>query len=249
MTTRKRRLLIRGLIFAALVGLIFLFSRYGPQPFGLLGPPWDELDDFADLDRREEIKEKIARYLLGLGPYSSAVFIFIQALQVIVSPIPGDITGMVAGYVYGKAFGFLLSVIGITFGSWVAFELARILGRPFTERFVKREILEKFAFVTTEMGVAVCFLLFLVPYFPKDSLCYVLGLSRMSLGTFLIVSMVGRLPGIYMQAVVGASIQSHEYAQTIVVAVISAVILFLTYLYRTRLLHWIKNSRENEPSR
>lgn len=248
MTTRNRQLLIRGLIFAALIGLIFLLSRYGPQPLGILGPPWDELDDFADLGRREEIKEKIARHLLALGPYSSAVFILLQALQVVISPIPGDITGMVAGYVYGKAFGFLLSVIGVAFGSWVAFELARILGRPFAERFVKREILEKFDFVTTDMGVTVIFLLFLFPYFPKDSLCYVLGLSRMGLGTFLIVSTVARMPGIYMQVVVGASIHNQDYLQTIVIAVISAVILFLAYLYRTQLFHWIKNSREDEPS-
>ena len=248
MTTRNRQLLIRGLIFAALVGLFFLLSRYGPQPLGLLGPPWEDLDDFADFDRREEIKEKIARRLVALGPYSTAVFILIQALQVVISPIPGDVTGMVAGYVYGKAFGFLLSVIGVAFGSWVAFELARILGRPFAERFVRREILQRFDFVTTEMGVTVCFFLFLFPYFPKDSLCYILGLSRLGLCTFLMVSTLGRMPGIYLQVIVGASIQKHEYSQTIVVAVISAVILFVTYLYRTRLFHWVKNIRENGPS-
>jgi uncharacterized membrane protein YdjX (TVP38/TMEM64 family) len=247
MTTRNRQLLIRGLIFAALAGLVLLISRHAPQPFGLLGPPWDELDGFEDLpSKREEIKEKIARRLLALGPYSSAVFILIQVVQVVISPIPGDVIGMVAGYVYGKAFGFVLSVIGVAFGSWVAFELARILGRPFTQRFVKREILEKFDFVTTEMGVAVCFLLFLIPYFPKDSLCYVLGLSRMGLGTFLIMSTIGRMPGIYMQVVVGASIQKQEYAQTIVIAVLCAAALFLTYLYRARLFHWIKNQNQGD---
>jgi uncharacterized membrane protein YdjX (TVP38/TMEM64 family) len=234
MSTKRRQILIRGAILVSFIVLIFYFSRHAPQPFHFLEflP-----DDDEEISSRQE---KLIKFLLSFGPYSSAVFVLLQSLQVVISPIPGDIAGMVGGYVYGKAFGFLLSIIGVALGSWIAFELARILGRPFTQRFVKREILEKFDFVTTEMGVTVCFLLFLLPYFPKDSLCYALGLSRMGLSTFLIVSTVGRMPGIYMQVVVGASIQNQEYAQTIAIVVIFAVILLVAYLYRHPLHQWIK---------
>jgi uncharacterized membrane protein YdjX (TVP38/TMEM64 family) len=34
--------------------------------------------------------------LRGFGPFALAVFIVIQALQVVVAPIPGDITGLLA---------------------------------------------------------------------------------------------------------------------------------------------------------
>jgi hypothetical protein len=38
MTAKQRKILIKGAIFALLIGLIFFFGRYGPQPFSVIGP-------------------------------------------------------------------------------------------------------------------------------------------------------------------------------------------------------------------
>ena len=65
----------------------------------------------------------------------------LQILQVVAAPFPGELTGVAGGYVYGETMGFVLSMVGLTIGSWVAFELASILGRPFVERFVSQEVL------------------------------------------------------------------------------------------------------------
>ena len=129
-------------------------------------------------------------------------------------------------------------------GSWVAFELATILGRPFVERFVKREVLEKFNFLTTKTGTLICFVLFLFPGFPKDYLCYVLGLSRMKLSTFLIVSIIGRLPGTYLLTMQGATIRNEEYHAFFIITVISVAILIAAYLYRNQLFDWLKLRHE-----
>lgn len=236
MTKAQQKLAIKGAILVIVVAVIFLLSRYGPQPFGVLEPLWDGLEDHSR-------KKRIARFLVSLGPYSSAVFIMLQALQVIASPIPGELFGVVGGYVYGKAFGFILSTLGLTLGSWIAFEIARGLGRPFVERFVRPEVLHKFDFVTTNAGTMVCFLLFILPGFPKDYLCYLLGLSRMSLMTFVIVSAIGRMPGTYFLTIQGASLRSQEYFTTLVFLVISALILLLAYLYRNPLFHWLKGKK------
>ena len=179
MATKQEKILIKGSIFALLVALIILFSRYGPQPFSVLGPVGENLGKFYTRRRR------LARFLDSLGPYSAAVFILLQALQVVMSPIPGELTGVVGGYVYGVTYGFLFSTLGLTLGSWVAFELASIFGRPLVERFVSGKVLDKFHFLTTNAGTIVSFLLFLIPGFPKDYLCYVLGLTGMNLSTFL----------------------------------------------------------------
>lgn len=240
MTKVQRRLVIKGTILAVLVSLIFLLSRYGPQPFGVLDPVWNDLEDIEISPPKQA---RFARFLISLGPYSSAVFIVVQALQVVVSPIPGELTGVVGGYVYGKFFGFLLSTVGLTVGSWIAYEIAHGLGMPFVEKFVRREILDKFDFVTTNTGTLVCFLLFLLPGFPKDYLCYLLGLSRMSLTTFVIVSTIGRMPGTYLLTMQGASLRSQEYFTALVFVVISAAILFLGYLYREPLFHRLKGKK------
>jgi uncharacterized membrane protein YdjX (TVP38/TMEM64 family) len=145
------------------------------------------------------------------------------------------------GYVYGEFFGLILSTVGLTLGSWIAFELASILGRPFVERFVSHEALHKFDFLTTNTGATICFLLFLIPGFPKDYLCYLLGLSRMKLGTFLLVSIVGRVPGTYLLNVQGAKFRDQEYYQVVVFSIVSAAILLAAYLYRNKIYHWIKH--------
>lgn len=234
MTDRRRQLLIRGAILASLVVLIFYFSRHAPQPFHLL-------QLFPDSEEEVSTRqERLINFLTSYGSYSSAVFILLQALQVVLSPFPGELTGVVGGYVYGKGFGFILSTLGLTLGSWIAFELARILGRPFVERWVKKETLEKFNFLKTEAGAMICFFLFLFPGFPKDVVCYLLGLTRMSLTTFLIVSTIGRLPGTYLLTVQGASLREQHYKTALVFATVSAVILLLAYIYRHSIHQWIK---------
>jgi uncharacterized membrane protein YdjX (TVP38/TMEM64 family) len=237
-TKQQKLLIIKGTIFALIVALIFLFSRYGPQPFSVLGPAGENLGKFYTRRRR------LARYLRSLGAYSSAVFILLQALQVVISPIPGELTGVVGGYVYGANFGFLFSTVGLTLGSWLAFELAAIFGRPLVEKFIAKTVLEKFHFLTTNAGVIVSFLLFLIPGFPKDYLCYILGLTGINLGTFLLVSTIGRMPGTYLLTLQGASIGSGHYQTAIVIASVSAFVVFIAYVYRVPLFQWIKDFRK-----
>jgi uncharacterized membrane protein YdjX (TVP38/TMEM64 family) len=241
MSDRRRRLAIRGLVFLALLALLFFFSRYIPRPF--IAPM---MDDFDDIEGIYSSSDNLSKFLQTLGPYSPAVFVLFQILQVIAAPFPGELTGVAGGYVYGETVGFLLSTVGLSIGSWVAFELASILGRPFVERFVTREVLEKFNFLTTNVGVAICFLLFLFPGFPKDYLCYVLGLSRMKLSTFLLVSIIGRIPGTYLLTVQGATLRNEQYHTFAIIAVASIAVLSVAYYYRNQLFEWIKQRHQRK---
>ena len=222
-----------------LVVLIFILSGYGPEPLlhvQLLG------DDLGDLERFYSSQARVGRALSTLGPYSSAIFILLQAFQVVVSPVPGEITGFVGGYLYGEAFGFSLSTIGLTLGSWLAFELARILGRPVVEKFVAGRVLEKFDFLSTHTGIVVGLLLFAFPGFPKDSLCYVLGLSRMPLSTFIVITTIGRMPGTYILSLQGASAQTQNYSLAVAIVAGAAFLLLVAYLYRKSLIAWIRSA-------
>ena len=230
-------------ILGILIFLIFLVSRYGPQPFNLTGPQWQELGDETEVySSKKEAEEipRVIRTLFGCGLYTAA-----------------GITGCNCSHTRRvDGSGWRISIrkrlrvspfaLGLTLGSWVAFELASALGRPFVERLVKKKIIERFNFVTTSAGVTTCFLLFLLPGFPKDYLCYVLGLSRMKLSTFLIISTLGRVPGTYVLTLQGASIRSHEYSMAVIVAVICVVVIFFGYVYRDSLFNWIRGTKESE---
>ena len=243
MTNQRRQLAIRGVIFAVLVVLLFFFSRYIPRPFTALAPTGDDFDDFEGI---YSSSDKLSEFLQHLGPYSPAVFVLLQVLQVVAAPFPGELTGVAGGFVYGETFGFMLSTVGLSLGSWVAFELASILGRPFVERFVRTEVLQKFNFLTSRTGTLICFVLFLVPGFPKDYLCYVLGLSRMKLSTFLIVCMVGRLPGTYLLTMQGSTIRNEEYHTFLFITVASVAIVAAAYFYRNQIFDWLKRRHDEK---
>ena len=243
MTNQRRQLAVRGLIFAVLVILLFFFSRYIPRPFSAFAPAGEDFDDFEGI---YSSSDKLSKFLQHLGPYSPAVFVLFQVLQVLAAPFPGELTGVAGGFVYGETVGFFLSTVGLSLWSWVAFELASILGRPFVERFVRAEVLQKFNFLTTRAGTLLCFVLFLFPGFPKDYLCYVLGLSRMPLGTFLLVSVIGRLPGTYLLTVQGATIRNEEYHTFLWITVASLALLAIAYLYRNQIFDWLKHRHENK---
>ncbi|MGH7846472.1 MAG: TVP38/TMEM64 family protein [Candidatus Binatia bacterium] len=243
MRGKEREIFLKATLFVLLVGLILILSHYGPQPLSDFERLWENIEDPAEFSSR---KERIKRVLVSFGTYSSGVFVLIQALQVVASPVPGELTGVLGGYIYGKFFGFFLSTIGLTFGSWLAFELARILGRPFVERFVKKDIVERFNFLTTNAGTLISFLLFLIPGFPKDYLCYILGISPMKFSTFLIACTLGRMPGTYLLTVQGASIRDERYLIAVVVLGISAIVLVIAYLYRRQIFQWIKEIRQQD---
>lgn len=236
MPPRTRMLLQRGLLLVGLIALAILLSPYGPAPL-----PGDSIlgEDGGSAGAFYESKEKIREFLLSLGPYATAAFVLLQAGQVVLSPIPGELTGIVGGYVYGAAFGFILSTLGLTLGSWLVFELARILGRPFVERVVSKKMLTRFHFLAKDSGAMVCFVLFAFPGFPKDVLCYLLGVSRMPFGVFMIVSTIGRMPGTYVLSLQGATLRNEDYVTAGVIALLCGFFLLVAYLGRGRLFNWL----------
>lgn len=73
-------------------------------------------------------KRALREYLKSFGADAPLAFVAIQALQVVVSPIPGELTGVLGGYLFGTWLGFAYSTVGLTVGSIMAFLLARWLG-------------------------------------------------------------------------------------------------------------------------
>jgi len=180
-------------------------------------------------------KEKMTDFLNSLGPLSSIGFIFLQAAQVIISPIPGEVTGLIGGFLYGKFLGIVLSTIGLTIGSWAAFILSRSFGRPFAERFVKKETMARYDYLLHHKGAFLVFLLFLIPGFPKDYLCYILGLGHLTTKEFLIISTIGRFMGTVLLTLGGNYIRHHQYYRFFLLSGIAIVFILLSMVYRDKI--------------
>jgi len=213
--TRKTLQLILVMVafFAGLAGLLYATGL---------------LDLFLDRDRLFAFIEEHRRYAV-------VIFISLQALQVLAAPLPGEVTGFVGGILFGPYWGVLFSTIGLTIGSWAAFMVARWLGRPVVERLVDREIMRRYDYVMRHKGLFLAFLLFLIPGFPKDFLCYMLGLGHMSQRSFLLVSIPGRLLGTTLLTLGGSFFRDARWGPFFIVVGVSLLIVLLAMVYRDRI--------------
>jgi uncharacterized membrane protein YdjX (TVP38/TMEM64 family) len=178
---------------------------------------------------------RLVAWIHSLGPWGFAGFILLQVIQVVAAPIPGEVTGVLGGYLYGPAVGVVLSTIGLTLGSFLAFGLSRYFGLPLTEKFVDVKTMERFDYLLHHQGAFLVFLLFLIPGFPKDYLCYILGLGHLTTLEFLAIATTGRLLGTILLTLGGTFLRNHQYYRFFLLSGAAVVIVFLTIVYRDRL--------------
>ena len=189
---------------------------------------------------------RLKRILLSYGAYSPLAYILLQIVQVIVAPIPGGAIEFLGGYLFGANAGFIYSMIGLIIGAAGAFGLARIFERVAVERFVSPQTRKKFDYLVGHEGVILSFLLFLIPGFPKDALCYILGLTPMHWGIFLVISTIGRIPGTLMACLQGAKAFDHQYKTLIILSGASALMLLAFYVYHDEIHHLIKKLKKTK---
>jgi uncharacterized membrane protein YdjX (TVP38/TMEM64 family) len=198
-------------------------------------------------------KDRIIDFIQSFHPYDEVIFILLQIVQVVAAPIPGELTGFIGGYLYGPVLGTIYSTIGLTLGSWIAFTLAHFFGMPLIEKAVKKEVIVKFDRFMEHQGILVSFFLFLIPGFPKDYLCYIMGVSRMRAGTFLIISAAGRLLGTIMLSVTGSSAREGHYLLLGCFVAVGIIIAIAAYYHHEKLMKMIndkcKPSDEHERRR
>jgi uncharacterized membrane protein YdjX (TVP38/TMEM64 family) len=194
-------------------------------------------------------RERMARFLHSLGPWSFAGFLLLQIVQVVAAPIPGEFVGFLGGYLYGPLVGIVLNTIGLTAGSIINFLLSRTFGRPAVDRFVDPRTMERFDFLLHHKGAFLVFLLFLLPGFPKDYLCYILGLGHLSLMEFIMIGASGRLLGTVMLTFGGSFLRARKYVELSLLAGAAVVIIFLVLAYKDKVEGWLKALHERHPKK
>jgi len=189
---------------------------------------------------------QLKKVISSFGPYAPLAFILLQVIQVVVAPIPGGAIEFLGGYLFGVSAGMLYSTIGLILGSWLAFSLARIFEKMAVEKFVSEQTRKKFDYLVEHEGVILSFILFLLPGFPKDALCYILGLTPMHLGICLMISTIGRIPGTLMATLQGAKAFEHQYKLFLLLLGISALVILAFYIYHEEIHNLVKKLKREE---
>lgn len=218
--------------------------RHAPRALAALalavaaGLAWLHRDQF-DIDRIRALVD-------AAGPWGPAVFMALYALATALF-VPGVVFGLAGGALFGPVWGSLWNLLGATLGAAAAFLLARYMAGAWVrsraggaaKRVVEGVEAEGWRFVALTR---------LVPLVPFNLLNYVLGLTRIDFGRYVVASLVCMIPGTVAYtwlghagtAALGGESDAIRYG--LLALALLALIAFLPRLvrrFRTRPLRWI----------
>lgn len=193
--------------------------------------PW-----IAELSEPDGI-ERLVDDVRNAGVGGVFILLAFQFLQIVVAFIPGEVVQIAAGMMYGPWFGALIIIIGAVISSALIFVVVHKLGAPFVRAMIPEKWMGKLeAFEGSEKLDVMVFILFLIPGMPKDVFTYLVPLTNMSMRNFIVLSNVGRIPGVLITTFGADSLMAGDYTQSIILFAIAAAIAVLAMWQHERIL-------------
>lgn len=175
-----KKLLVFALIIAAALASWFLFLQ-------------DHLPTFMEWVREQGLWGAV---LVGLG-YALATVLM----------IPGSLVTLLIGAIYGPWLGTALVSPASVLGATLAFLLGRTVFRPSMEaRMANSPRFTALQGAMEQQGFKILTLVRLSPIFPFTLVNYAFGLTRVSLGAYILGSFLGMLPGTLMYVYLGSAV-------------------------------------------
>ena len=201
---------------------------------------------FGDLFEEGGI-ERIITDVRDAGPVGFLILLGLQFLQIVVAFIPGEVVQIAAGLLYGPWVGALVILVGCVISSAFIFALVHKLGAPFVQSMVPTQYLNKFRkFELTGKLNIVVFVLFLIPGLPKDVFTYLVPLTDMRMRTFLLLSNVGRIPGIVVSTYAADGLADGRLMESVIIFAVAAVIAVLGIVFRERIMKLLEKHSDKK---
>lgn len=182
------------------------------------------------------------------GPLGFLILLAMQFMQIVVAFIPGEVVQMAAGMMYGPWLGAAVILLGCIISSAFVFAVVHRLGAPFVRDMVPTKYLDKFnAFEKSGKLSIVVFILFLIPAMPKDTFTYLVPLTNMRMRDFLVLSNVGRIPGIVISTYAANGLVDGNITQSIIIFAVVAVIAIVAIVFRDKIMNLFHHDKgEND---
>lgn len=220
-------ILVSLLLAVAVVSFILL-------PEGAFRIAWNMLINIYE--ERGQVRSFFADWPI-LAPI---FFMALQITQVVISFVPGEATGILGGFLFGPGLGLIYSTIGLTIGSMAAFfagRYFRALIKPYIEQ---TGLYNRLEYLAEHQGVFIAFIFYLIPGFPKDILCYIMGFSRIPWQAFFVISTIGRMPGTWLLTTQGADLYDSNIHHAAAIFAISLLLMTPVWFYREKIYAWIE---------
>lgn len=144
--------------------------------------------------------DALREYIGQAGSLAAVIFIIFCFLQVILLPVPGSVAVAAGVAMFGPLKCAIYSFIGIVLGSFTAFAVGRWIGYKAVCWIVGKDSLDKWLKKLKGKDYLILSLMFLLPLFPDDVLCFVAGLSSMTWQYFAVMITITRLISVFSTA-------------------------------------------------
>jgi uncharacterized membrane protein YdjX (TVP38/TMEM64 family) len=198
------------------------------------------LSEYISLDGLDRLRG----WIDGFGVAAPIVFVAIYVVAT-VAFLPGTPLSLLAGLVFGPVFGALWAVIGATIGATLAFLVGRYAARGLVERWTaENERVRRLDEGVQRHGWRMLILTRLVPVFPFNLQNYAYGLTKIGLGTYVLLTAVCIIPGAAAYTFAAGSLASagQDPTRTFVYLGIAAVLFVAVSL----IPGWIQSRNRSE---
>jgi uncharacterized membrane protein YdjX (TVP38/TMEM64 family) len=209
------RWLLVGTVLVVLVALVWI----GPQL-------WQLVQD----------QESLEAWVAELGWLGPVALVAINALQIIIAPIPGYVSQLAAGYLFGPFWGGVWSSLGLILGASAAFWLARLYGRPLVGRLVGEDRLARWEHVTHSDSTFLWIVLLLGPV--GDIPYFLAGLAHVSFIKILAITLIIRVPSTFVVTAAGAGVMLLNWWQIALLVIALLGLTFVFIRYQEQIIRW-----------
>lgn len=197
--------------------------------------------------------ESLQAYLERAGVWMPIVYILLQYLQVVLLPIPSVVSTVAGVALFGPFWTMIYSLIGIIPASATAFFIGRKLGNKAVSWIVGEDDLKKWQKKLKGKDNLLLTMMFVLPLFPDDVLCFIAGLSSMSTKYFFVMIFISRILAVAGTCYSFEFIPLNTWWGLLIWGLFIAAILIvfaLVYKNMDKIQHWLntfkKGSKKGE---
>lgn len=195
-----------------------------------------DLGRYFSLEALKANRDDLLAYTNANFTAAVVLYVAVYILQTAFSLPGGAIMTLAGGFLFGSVFGTIFVNIGATTGATLAFLAARYVLRDWVERAFGERI-EPIQAGFAQNAFSYLLTLRLVPAFPFFLVNLVSGLTRIPLGTYVIGTSVGIIPGSFVYAFAGRQLGSINSLAEIASPPVLLAFTFLGLLALVPILH------------
>ncbi len=143
------------------------------------------------LDSVNKIRDKLSQF----GAWAYVLFFLFQVVVstfVCILPFEDELLVMASVVLFGTVKGFFVASFNMFVTSIIQFVIGRFFCRGLVEKFISKQSVDKYQKYLNVKGEIILPILYAIPLFPHDTLCFLAGMSKMRVWYFAIITFVMR---------------------------------------------------------